>query len=47
MEIGTTTGLVQWAVVPATESQSSVAVEVTDGKGGKVIQQFRLKIVSK
>ena len=46
MEIGTTTGFIQWAVTPLSESQSHVAVEVNDGKGGKVTQQFRLQIVT-
>jgi hypothetical protein len=47
MEVNAITGLVQWAVVPVSESQSRVALEVSDGKGGTVTQRFKLKIITK
>ncbi len=47
MEVDPITGLVQWAVVPVSESQSRVALEVSDGKGGTVTQRFKLKIITK
>ena len=46
MEIHPTSGLIQWNLSPLTESQSSVDLEVNDGKGGKSVQHFRLETTS-
>jgi hypothetical protein len=43
MEVDSVTGLVQWTVAPLSESQSRIALEVNDGKGGKVTQKFTLQ----
>lgn len=43
MEVDSVTGLVQWTATPLTGSQSHVVLEVNDGKGGKVSQQFTLQ----
>jgi len=44
MEVDSTNGLVHWDLSASlSESQSDVAIEVNDGKGGKTIQRFTLK----